>query len=461
MGNDNACLELSRLYSKGAKIEKNLDVAIDWAKKAPKDKESLITIFDLLLERNKEDDCNAAFSMLVSSDYKQDPDIALRIARAYERGIGVDKNIDAAIELISRIDNETPDVLMMKADLLVKRHSGGDLEDSFNIYADLASLGNSEAIGRLARAYSRGTGVIKDLDKAISYYQIAADAGVRWARNELFDILMESRVPDNSVRAIEVIKPSVDANDPYAIGRMARSYRDGRGVERDLEKAVELYKQAGDRVVWAKRELADLYIRRNSKGDSKEAFLIYSELAKNGDAESFGSLARCFRYGRGVKKDIVQSIEYYKKASDAGIPWAKTELFDILMTSELSNDHVFAVNTIEGAAEAGEPYAMGRMGRAYRDGRGVNKDLDKAVDWMSKAMDKNVPWAASELVYILLERGTRADLKRAFDIANQGSKNNDYRCMLVLGEMYASGMYVKKDPDKAIEWINLGEKLRK
>jgi TPR repeat protein len=76
-------------------------------------------------------------------------------------------------------------------------------------------------------------------------------------------------------------------------------------------------------------------------------------------------------------------------------------------------------------------------------------------------MDKNVPWAASELVYILLERGTRADLKRAFDIANQGSKNNDYRCMLVLGEMYASGMYVKKDPDKAIEWINLGEKLRK
>ena len=49
---------------------------------------------------------------------------------------------------------------------------------------------------------------------------------------------------------------------------------------------------------------------------------------------------------------------------------------------------------------------MGRMARAYREGRGVCPDLDQAAVWMRKAKEKNIPWATWELFDILWRIGT-------------------------------------------------------
>ena len=48
-------------------------------------------------------------------------------------------------------------------------------------------------------------------------------------------------------------------------------------------------------------------------------------------------------------------------------------------------------------AEKGDGGAMGRLGRAYRDGKGVPQDMNKAAEWMRKAADKNIRWAKNEL----------------------------------------------------------------
>ena len=43
------------------------------------------------------------------------------------------------------------------------------------------------------------------------------------------------------------------------------------------------------------------------------------------------------------------------------------------------------------------------IGKAYRDGRGVEKDLNKAAEWMRKAAEKNVGWAKNELYAIIYQ----------------------------------------------------------
>ena len=52
---------------------------------------------------------------------------------------------------------------------------------------------------------------------------------------------------------------------------------------------------------------------------------------------------------------------------------------------------------------------MARLGRAYRDGRGVEKDIDKAISWMHKAAKINFKWER-ELNDLLQKYGDSKDL---------------------------------------------------
>ena len=47
-------------------------------------------------------------------------------------------------------------------------------------------------------------------------------------------------------------------------------------------------------------------------------------------------------------------------------------------------------------AESGQRDMQGRLARAFRDGRGVPKDLNLAAEWMRKAADQGLPWAVKE-----------------------------------------------------------------
>ena len=48
-----------------------------------------------------------------------------------------------------------------------------------------------------------------------------------------------------------------------------------------------------------------------------------------------------------------------------------------------------------------EVQAIAELGRCYRDGKGVGKDLVKAAEWMRKAADQDLGWAKNELFDIL------------------------------------------------------------
>jgi TPR repeat protein len=40
---------------------------------------------------------------------------------------------------------------------------------------------------------------------------------------------------------------------------------------------------------------------------------------------------------------------------------------------------------------------MGRLGRAYRDGMGVPKDLEKSAQWFRRALDHGAKWVIDEM----------------------------------------------------------------
>ena len=109
-------------------------------------------------------------------------------------------------------------------------------------------------------------------------------------------------------------------------------------------------------------------------------------------SEIEGRLARAYRDGKGVEKNIDESIRWMRAAAEKNSAWAKNELFDILWNIGTQESYSEMIPIITESANTGDSGAMGRLGRAYRDGKGVGKDLDKAAEWMRKAVNKSVAW---------------------------------------------------------------------
>ena len=100
----------------------------------------------------------------------------------------------------------------------------------------------------------------------------------------------------------------------------------------------------------------------------------------------------------------LKACEFLKKAIKSSEIW-KTEqwtleLFDALQLVKTKDSYEESIKILEPLIHSNNGYAMGRLARCYRDGRGVDIDLNKAEQWMKNAADKGVAWANNELKQI-------------------------------------------------------------
>ena len=110
-----------------------------------------------------------------------------------------------------------------------------------------------------------------------------------------------------------------------ALMRMATKFENGGNVAKDINKAIELYKKAGNQGnVKAQLHLGDVY----SKGlgvdkDEKEALEWYRKAAEAGNADGQYNLGTCYYYGIGTAKDIKLGMDWTNKAAAQGHELAK------------------------------------------------------------------------------------------------------------------------------------------
>lgn len=112
------------------------------------------------------------------------------------------------------------------------------LSDAVDIMHKAAKGGYPPALFNLGYYHETGMYVKKDVKKAREYYKRAADAGDKDARLRLGILDM---TVGNTAGGIDVFKTEVDAGDVSAMFDLGVCYETGRGVEKDLDKAIELY----------------------------------------------------------------------------------------------------------------------------------------------------------------------------------------------------------------------------
>jgi len=106
-------------------------------------------------------------------------------------------------------------------------------------------------------------------------------------------------------------------------------------------------------------------------------------------------------------------------------------------------------------AEKGNAEAQFKVGEMYETGFGVKQDMEQARNWITKAADQGHETAGFKLLYWDVEKnGINNSNKAGVDALNTKATEGNAQAQYYVGKMHARGVGVKKNPDKAIEWLN-------
>ena len=268
---------------------------------------------------------------------------------------------------------------------------------------------------------------------------------------DVYVLIDEIKVPNLARNIFLFIKnlPNV-SSESYAY--LGRAYRDGKGVTKDLSVAAEWMRKAKDNgLLWASWELFDILWKIDTPDSNKEMIVLAKPLAESGVKEMQGRLGLSYKEGRGNDKNLLQAEYWLRKACVNNYRWT-ISLSDVLWELGTSESYKEYFDVLMPYALNGESGAMGRVGRAYRDGKGVTKDLSVAAEWMEKASQTESKWI-NPLIDVLWRIGTDDSLSKMIDLLNIQVSLKNYEAMARLGRAYLEGKGVEKDINVAKLWL--------
>ena len=236
----------------------------------------------------------------------------------------------------------------------------------------LAKQGNADAQYNLARMYFNGNGVTEDIQKALDWFQKAAEQGNTEAQNfiDLYLMFCEATIHYDRKeydKAFSLYKQVAEGNYTelsfFVAGRLGKMYLDGKGTTKDEVQAFYWYSK-----------LAEL-----------QAFYWYSKFAEQGNADAPCILAAMYYEGIGVTKDYQKALVWFQKAAEQGNADAQSRLGRMYYEEiGVTKDDQKALVWFQKAAEQGDADAMFHIGHMYY---GENKEKEAMV-WFRKAAKK-------------------------------------------------------------------------
>ena len=201
-------------------------------------------------------------------------------------------------------------------------------KDKIKELTEKAKKGDVEAQTQLGEAYLRGNGTKVDYKKAMEWSKkAAANEGYRAMTNIGIMYLEGFGVKKDYKKAFDTFSKATDGGDMKAPRYLGIMYEKGFGVKKSLEDA-SFYYEIGD-------SSGDLTSRYNlgkiceSQGNYEKAIELYKKTEDRMDhitAPMYLALGDLYANGKGVRKNIEEAKNWYKKAVQSGSEEAKNKL---------------------------------------------------------------------------------------------------------------------------------------
>jgi TPR repeat protein/tRNA A-37 threonylcarbamoyl transferase component Bud32 len=195
-----------------------------------------------------------------------------------------------------------------------------------------SNRGDPAAQNQLGVKYAQGEDPIPRNDiKAVELYRLAANQGFPKAQTNLGDMYFYGRgglIQNYSDAASWYLKAS-QQDWPDAQYRLGYMYENGVGTDKDVQRAVQLYRSAADHGYAEAQNLLGILYATGSDGlteDDKQALDWYQKASDQGFAKAEKNLGDMYFFGHGVGKDYKQAMTWYGKAADQGFADAQFRL---------------------------------------------------------------------------------------------------------------------------------------
>ena len=212
------------------------------------------------------------------------------------------------------------------------------------------------------------------------------------------------------------------ARTQYALGKV---YRDGQGVEKDVQKAVELFTLAA------------------MQGNSFAAFALGKMHLSDDPA---------------LSRNVAAALKWITNAAEHGNQFAQYYLGKLLLkgTDDISQDTNSALRWLLASVEQGNVHAEYALAMAYLKGESVPKDSLKAMELLKRASSREHQFAQYQLGKLLLQgEDVPKDVVAAVHWLTASAMHGNQYAQYALGKLYLLGKGVEKDKDRAAKWFQM------
>lgn len=333
------------------------------------------------------------------------------------------------------------------------------------------------ALWRLGKMYLHGVGVDQNYHKAKDLFLRADALDEGNSQFELAHIYEYGKgVKKDIDKALEYYKKAEkhgDADATYKInlleGRIANNRRNiafekaldytyGYTVKVNFDKAIEYYQIGAKNNHSASLYNIGFLIDQNSTTKKNtEATQYFLQSAELGNVYAQSIMATKYLFGTDVPVDKEKSAYWEEKAAKQGNIVSIKEVAKNYYGGGFGVDKNFkeAIKWYQKAVDAGDKESIYLLGKMHENGEGFDKDFDKALELYTKAAELGYDEAQNELADIYF-KGERAsiDYKKAFKWTKKAAEQGFADAQNKMGIFYSSGKNVVEiDMDKSFEWL--------
>lgn len=462
---------IGNMYYDGTYVQKDIKKAIDHFEKAS-DKNFAPSEFSIyhiysndvirsealfklgFIHYNKRD-INKVIKYLSRAVELNHIDAMLNLANIYINCTLITKDVNKALYYYTlAADRNNEFALFMLGQLYLKgEYVKYDINKSISYFARAAEQNNVIAQINLGIIYANYTSK-KEINKAIYYFKLASNQGNSNAQLYLGEIYRNKNYGVQDIqKAIHYFKLSASHNNVMAHIRLGVLYRDGIYFKSDFNKYFYHFMAAANlNEKGAQYEIGNIYYEgKYIQKDINKALHFFKKAADQNVTIAQYNVGIIYHYNI-VHRDIKRAIAYYKKASL--MPEASFQLSVIYMNDKFNiHDIKKGLEYLKYAASKKYPPALFNLGSHYYY---VEKNIDKALDYLEMAAKYNVKEALT-LLAIIYKEGiyTKMNISKSINYLQQASKLDHDIAHYILGALYLEGLVFDKNVKKAIYYLEL------
>ena len=376
LDNGNSQFELAHLYEYGKGVEKNIDKALEYYKKAAKHGDA---------------DAKYKIDLLEGKPSKNRRNFNFEKALDYTYGYTVEVDYDKAIEYYKIGAKNNHGTSIYNIGFLLEHTSKTKKnKEASQYFLQSAELGNTYGQTVMANKYLFGWGVEIDKEKSVYWEEQAAKQGnITSIREMAQKYYYGEGVDKNFEEAVKWYQKAIDAGDQESLYLLGKMHENGEGFDKDFDKALELYTQAAKLGYdEAQNELSDVYFKGNrAKRDYKKSFKWAKKAAEQGYSDAQNKMGIFYSSGKNVVEiDMDKAFEWLKKSAEQSNKKAYNNLAGFYMTGVgVKKNKSKAFKWYKKGADRGDAESQYEIGRFYDFGYVVQKDVKEAIKWYEKS----------------------------------------------------------------------------